>query len=196
MREPKARAPVDDEKNFPSLGTSPPAKRAIPTAWSSPLRERAVVSVAVEPTVKAYAQRVGEGWGEYYARLVVEFKKTTALNKWRIYVVRYKNRRVTVAARNETVAKLVCDMEDERAEQKAGEMEHAEKKRKIRADMYNDETVWDDVMHHVQGDERFIEQAIDLYCAKRVVRTSPRWLRYAECEETEELCVSKEKIIL
>jgi hypothetical protein len=136
----------------------------------------------------------------YFTHLSEIFKRTTTLTAYHVYTVTSKNKTYRAAARHEIIARLLCQLEENRYSMKASSAEYAEFRQNTLRQMYEDDEMWDDVMWRVGNDKSKQEDAIlSLYNDSQLdnQNVTLNWLDpdKVTCRKGVEYCISKEKII-
>lgn len=145
-------------------------------------------------------KRDGETSVSYFSRLYGIFKNTTTLYEYDIYMVYNDVKSYTVAARHEIIARMLCQMEDDRHAKKVLCSTFAQFKTDILDQMYSDDEIWEEVMGYVNYDKTKRNKAILMYYGeKNNVKYSSdmNWLNpsVTTCNKTTESCISEEKIL-
>jgi hypothetical protein len=141
----------------------------------------------------------GETQVSYFNRLSKIFKRTTVLHKYNVYVVSSSVKSYRVAARHEIIARLLCQMTDNKYSAVL-DSSFVSFKRDTLEQMYSDDEVWEEVMSYVGGNITRKDEAILMYYKKtQNIKNSSEvfWFNTKKtiCKKTEEKCVSKEKIL-
>lgn len=136
----------------------------------------------------------------YFSRLSEIFKRTTTITTYHVYTVTSKNKTYKAAARHEIIARLLCQLEENRYSMEASSATYAKFRQDILSQMYADDEMWDDVMWRVGNDKSKQEDAIRSYyndCQFDNQNVTSNWLdpEKATCRKDVENCISKEKII-
>jgi len=136
----------------------------------------------------------------YFSRLSEIFKRTTTLTTYNVYTVTSKNKTYRAAARHEIIARLLCQLEENRYSKKASSAAYAEFRQNTLSQMYADDEIWDDVMWRFGNDKSKQEDAIRSYYNDSQFdnqNVTLNWLdpEKVTCKMGVEYCISKERII-
>jgi hypothetical protein len=194
--------------DFPTMGgsTSRSTSRAEPmselpaTLWGSAKSFTEVVkNTEITFDYEILEKIAGESQVTYFNRLSKIFTRTTVLHKYNVYVISSNVKSYRVAARSEIIARLLCQMADNKYSSVL-DSSFAPFKRDTLEQMYSDDEVWEEVMSYVGGNITRKDEAILLYYKKtQNVKCSSEifWFNTKKtiCKQTEEKCMSKEKIL-
>lgn len=198
--EKKKYASLNDADDFPPLGATGPAPQ-IPSVWGDKKSFKEIVeNNEVTFNYDILERKAGETDAAYFSRLSLIYKRTTTLAAYNIYTVTGKNKSYKVAARHEIIARLLCQMEDNRYSMKASSEAYDKFRQDTLEQMYVDDEMWDEVMGSVGNDSSKREKAIRAYYNNSRPRgqgVTFNWMdpRKATCKKGIENCISKEKII-
>lgn len=180
------------ETDFPILSLSKPRKK-IESAWSTPLN----IQIKVETKEETMFRRnTNETDVQLYNRLHSLFKETTRLDTYHVYYLNYKGTRTYVAARNSLIARYLCQVRDCKEKDRKAVLIKQEYRSKIMQDMRNNEYLYEDIMDGF--DDSDYHTAVSIYCNRKdPTNVSMPWLNddRTSCVETDETCISKEKIL-
>ena len=180
------------ESDFPRL-SSPKPRKKIASTWSTPL------NIQIKEKKKddvVLSRNTNETDVQLYNRLHSLFKETTCLNTYNVYYLNYKGCRTYVAARNSLIARYLCQARECREKERQSMIISNEHKKKIMQDMRDDEYLYDEIMDGFDDNE--YHTAVAKYCSrKESISTSMPWLNEdrTSCVKTDEICISKEKIL-
>ena len=185
---------VEDE--FPVLGVVKPMSYN----WGYKSFKDAVVRNEITFDYEILDKKDSESYNEYFKRLGVLFKRTSVLHVYNIYTVKSDKKSYKVAARHGTIARFLCQTEEELQESKLSNRRYILFRKNTMEQMYTYPEVWDDVMGLVDGDTTKKEKAI-LMCYNesnptKHEDTRTNWMSSdVVCTLTAETCISKEKIL-
>lgn len=209
---PKGFTKLDYEEDFPTLGSSskkPEKKETSTPEQKEPKKsfKDIVKNSEIKFDLDILKQKHGEPNPTYYNRLSKIFKNNTTLHKYNIYIVRCKsiNKTLKAAARDENIARFLCQQYEISANAARERSEYEKFRADILDQMNTYEDLWEEIMSYVGFDINRSEQAVKMYYNKTMLihdslkkqKLSYKWLNSLNttCTKTEELCISKEKII-
>ena len=203
--EKKKYASLGDYDDFPSLGSATKIEtKASPflPSWCGDKKsfKEIVENNEVMFDYDILKRRVKDTDVTYFSRLSEIFKRTTTLTAYHVYTVTSENKTYRVAARHEIIARLLCQLEENRYSIKASSDEYAEFRKNTLSQMHADDEICDDVMWSFGNDESKQEDAIRSYYNDSKLdnyNVTLNWLdpETVTCRKGVENCISKEKIL-
>jgi hypothetical protein len=201
----KKYSSLDDEDDFPSLGSATNIEtKASPSlpSWGGDRKsfKEIVENKELKFNYNILNRRNKDTDVTYFSRLSEIFKRTTTLTTCHVYTVTSKNKTYKVAARHEIIARLLCQLEENRYSMKASSVEYAKFRQNTIIQMYEDDEIWDDVMWCVGNDKSKQEDAIRSYYNNSRLDNKNVILNWLDpenvtCSKGVENCISTEKII-
>ena len=140
----------------------------------------------------------GENKLDYFKRIYSIYKKTTCHATYGVYICKYGNKKYTVAARHEIIVKLLCRLEESRLHIAMHKEKYLQFKHELLDLMYDDNSIWDDVMSRVDGDPAREDEAIRAYYKPRQYKNEhPVWWLggLVTCKKTNDTMLCAEKIL-
>lgn len=194
--------PLDNTEEFPSLGsnTNITVVNNKHDLWSNRKQFTEVVkNTEIKFDYDILNKMINETDIEYFNRLVSHIKKTSVIYNYKIFLCKKKSTSYRVCARHEIVARVLCQLEENKYELRENSKEYRNFKNNTIDRMRDDENFWYSIMDIVDGDESQIDKAIKAFYKKSVQDsdTNITWLDVDKvtCIETNDLYFSKEKII-
>lgn len=184
-----------DDESFPPM-TALPKKYS---SWGGKSFKDALVCTEIQFDYDVLEKRLDENESAYYSRLLELFKKTTTTCLYSVYNVQGIYKTYRVAARHETIARLLCQTEENRHTKNIEKTAYAEFKHNILNNMYDDEELMCEVLMRVGGDVSMRDEAIRIfYTEQNPVRNKGYvWMdpKKTTCVKSVDTCMSKEKIL-
>lgn len=134
----------------------------------------------------------------YFNRLKTHFKSSTLTHTYDIFLCKKGNRQYRVAARDETIAKLLCQMYENKYLCEDKTKDFAQFKLEIYTKLEHDEMFYYELLDLVEDDKNRIEEAIKIYynnIKKNTKSVDVSWLVLSKCLNTKETLLSEERIL-
>jgi hypothetical protein len=205
MSEKKKYESLYNDNDFPSLGSATKRETKASSSLPSWGGDKKSFTEIVENSEVVFdydilKRRDKDTDVTYFTHLSGIFKRTTTLSAYHVYTVTSKNKTYRAAARHEIIARLLCQLEENRYSKKASSAAYAEFRRNTLNQMYSDDEMWDGVMWSVGNDKSKQEDAIWSYYNDFRLdnqNVTLNWLdpEKVTCRKDVEYCISKEKII-
>lgn len=197
------KLPNFDDDNFPMLSSSP-EKTEFKSAWSKPLDTKLLKQIKQDKQKDTYSllRRLDrESDSQYFHRLSTIFSQTTRIGNYKIYIVKNKSTVIKIAARNQTIARYLCQLDEYTELLQQWTNDVRSKKIEIYEQIQDDDYLYSEVIDLVNNDSNKLDKAVDMFCSNTIPKpkiTSTVWLntKKTSCVESNETCISKEKILL
>jgi hypothetical protein len=190
------------DNDFPSLNSKPIVKGVTETAWGSSSKsfKEIVENNEVLFDYDILERLDGETSVSHFNRISEIFKRTTTHHTYNIYVVSSNTKSYRVAARNEIIARMLCQLSHNKYSNSSLDSAFVHFKQDTLDQMYSDDEIWEEVMSYVGGDKNRKDQAILMYYRKtQNIKGASEifWFnsKKTTCKKTEEKSISKEKIL-
>ena len=188
---------LGDDNDFPPLSSA--SNTLIPSCDGRKTFKEIFENNAISFDYDILERKEMETVSTYFNRLYDIFKRSTTLHTYDIYVIKNKTKSYKAAARHEIIARLLCQIEDNRCFRKASEDAYANFRKLTLDQMYDDDDLWDEIMGRVGGDKLKWEEAIRAHFNFIQLRqtVSLKWMDPLKttCKKSGENCISKEKIL-
>lgn len=191
-------------EEFPALTKHTKYKKVVSknNAWTHPLNKDLIKKNKPDPQKNTFAslRRIHrETDSQYFDRLLNLYTQTTKLKQYNIYILKHGKRTIKVAARDEIIARFICQWHDYKTAINEEKTELEIKKKEMWNDMQEDDQLYNEIVEYMNENNYGIDDVLGEYCNTNTNKKfSYIWFNFnkTSCKKTDELCISKERILL